>query len=320
MRLILPPSWSLPDSAVSPESAYLERRRFLKVLGMGLVGAAFAPSGPLAATAGFPSRPNPAYRLDDLTPTKENAVLGYNNFYEFSFQKEGPRIEANKGWKTEPWTLEIGGWVERPQKFDVNELVRRMGGIEQRNYRHRCVEGWSMVIPWDGFPLKKLVELARPLAGARFVNFTSFVDADAAPSQNDSRFPWPYTEGLTLAEATNELAFLATGIYGKPLANQNGAPIRLVVPWKSGFKSVKSIAKIQFTEDQPETFWHAVAPRECGFYANVNPRVDHPRWSQARERVIGGGLLEGKKATLLFNGYEKQVAGLYKDLDLEKNF
>ena len=320
MHLLIPPSWSLPDAAITPEPVYLARRHFLKTLGFGLAGAALGSTNLLAATAGFPSKLNPAFRLDDLTLTKESAILGYNNFIEFSFQKEGPKVEANKGWKTEPWQIEISGLVTRPQTFDVNELVRKMGSIEQRNYRHRCVEAWSMVVPWDGFPLRKLLELAEPKFEARFVKFTSFLDTDAAPNQGTGQMPWPYTEGLTMAEAMNDLAFMATGIYGKPLANQSGAPIRLVVPWKYGFKGIKSITRIELTADQPATLWNQIAPNEYGFYANVNPVVDHPRWSQARERVIGGGLLEGKKATLLFNGYEKQVAHLYAGLDLKKNF
>jgi methionine sulfoxide reductase catalytic subunit len=320
MHFKVPPSWALPDSAVTPESHYCGRRRFLKQIGLGAVAAAFAPGELFAARTGLPAKLNPAYRLEGLTLTKENAILGYNNFIEFSFQKEAPRIEANRGWKTDPWTLEIDGLIAKPLKFEVNGLVRKLGGLEQRNYRHRCVEAWSMVIPWDGFPLRKLIELARPLPAARFVKFTSFLDTDAAPNQNSSQVPWPYTEGLTLEEAMNELSFLATGIYGKPIANQNGAPIRLVVPWKYGFKGIKSITRIEFTDMQPRTLWNQVAPQEYGFYANVNPAVDHPRWSQARERVIGGGLFEGKKATLLFNGYEKEVTALYRGLDLRKNF
>jgi sulfoxide reductase catalytic subunit YedY len=320
MNVIVPPAWNLPDSVVTPESIYFDRRRFLKTVGLGLAGATLLPRELFGATAGFPSKLNPAYKLESLTLTKENAILGYNNFYEFSLAKEAVRIEANKGWKTEPWKIEITGLVAKPQTFDVNELVKKIGSIEQRNYRHRCVEAWSMVIPWDGFPLASLIKLAEPKAEAKFVKFTSFFDPAHAPGQKDGRFSWPYTEGLTMAEANHELAFLATGIYGKPLANQNGAPIKLVVPWKYGFKGIKSITKIEFVAEQPATLWNLSAPDEYGFYANVNPNVDHPRWSQASERIIGGGLLEGKKPTLLFNGYEKEVASLYKGLDLKKNF
>jgi methionine sulfoxide reductase catalytic subunit len=199
-------------------------------------------------------------------------------------------------------------------------LAKTIGGIEQRNYRHRCVEAWSMVIPWDGFPLAKLVAIAEPKPEAKFVQFTSFLDPKNCPGQQSQDFPWPYAEGLTLAEATNELAFLATGIYGKPLLNQNGAPIRLVVPWKYGFKGGKSLAHIDFVPNQPKTLWNEMAPNEYGFYANVNPEVDHPRWSQKTERVIGAGLFGGRQPTLKFNGYEKEVAALYTGLDLRKNF
>jgi len=320
MHVIVPPSWSQPDAVVTPEKFYLDRRRFLRSLGFGIAAVAAAPANLFGATQDLSSKLNPAYRLEALTLTKENAIQGYNNFIEFSLQKEGPHVAANQGWKTEPWTVDIAGLVAQPLKFGVNEIVRKMGGIEQRNYRHRCVEAWAMVIPWDGFPLRKLVELAQPKADARFVKFTSFLDPDAAPNQKRGDIPWPYTEALTLEEATNELAFLATGIYGKPLAKQNGAPIRLVIPWKYGFKSIKSIARIEFTRERPETLWNTVAPQEYGFYANVNPNVDHPRWSQGRERVIGGGIFEGKKATLPFNGYEREVAQLYRGLDLKMNY
>jgi sulfoxide reductase catalytic subunit YedY len=197
---------------------------------------------------------NPLFDIAGRRSTKEAAILGYNILVEFSFSKTGPKIAANQGWKTDPWTVAIGGLVARPHTLDVNELVRKVGCLEQRNYRHRCVEAWSMVIPWDGFPFRKLIEMVEPFTEARFVQFTSFLDSDAAPSQDDSRFPWPYQEGLTLAEANNELTLLAVGIYGKPLANQNGALIRLVFPWKYGFKSIKSIVKIDFLAAQPSTF------------------------------------------------------------------
>jgi methionine sulfoxide reductase catalytic subunit len=307
MHQIRRPDWYLPDARVTPELIYIGRRRFLQLSGLGMIAAIFPPNQLCAATAGFPAPLNSAYQTTGRQLTKEAAILGYNNFVEFSFDKTGSKIAANQGWKTEPWTLEIGGLVANPQKFDVNELIRKMGGLEQRNYRHRCVEAWSMVIPWAGFPLRKLIDLVQPLAEARYVQFTSFLDLDASPNQGDNRFPWPYTEGLTLDEARNELALLATGIYGKPIANQNGAPIRLVVPWKYAFKGIKSVVKIDFVAERPSTFWNQIAPDEYGFYGNVNPQVDHPRWSQAKELVIGGGLFEGKKPTLRFNGYETQV-------------
>ena len=278
------------------------------------------PPAVRAATAGFPDSLNPAFKLDGVKLTPYDLVTSYNNFYEWGLSKEEPKELANKGWKTEPWTIEIGGLCTKPGKYDVNDLVKIMGGIEQRNYRHRCVEAWSMVVPWDGFPLARLVALAEPKSEAKYVQFTTFFDPAVCPGQRSKSFPWPYTEGLTLAEANHELAFLATGIYGRSLLNQNGAPIRLVVPWKYGFKGAKSLARIDFVSDQPKTLWNQMAPSEYGFYANVNPEVDHPRWSQKTERVIGGGFFSGKQPTLKFNGYEKEVAALYTGMDLRKNF
>lgn len=313
-------SWELPDSAVTPEADYLRRREFLRAFGLGLAATVLLPSALRAATAGFPDSLNPAFRLDGVKLTPYELVTSYNNFYEWGLAKEDPKVFANRGWKTEPWTIEIGGLCNRPGKYDVNDLVKIMGGIEQRNYRHRCVEAWSMVVPWDGFPLARLVALCEPRAEAKYLQFTTFFDPAVCPGQRSHEFAWPYTEGLTLAEANNELAFLATGIYGKPLLNQNGAPIRLVVPWKYGFKGAKSLAKIDFVSDQPKTLWNEMAPDEYGFYANVNPEVDHPRWSQKTERVIGGGFFSGKQPTLMFNGYEKEVAALYAGIDLRKNF
>jgi sulfoxide reductase catalytic subunit YedY len=269
---------------------------------------------------GFPDSLNPNYKLDGVKLTAEESVTGYNNFYEWGLAKDQPKDQANRGWKTEPWKIEIGGLCANPRRVDVVQLVSLVGGIERRNYRHRCVEAWSMVIPWDGFPLSKLVDLAQPKLEAKYVKFISFLDPANCPAQRGNELPWPYTEGLTLAEASNELAFLATGLYGKPLRNQNGAPIRLVVPWKYGFKGAKSLVKIEFVAEQPQTTWNIALPNEYGFYANVNPNVDHPRWSQKSERVIGGGFFSGKQPTLMFNGYEKQVAHLYAGMDLRKNF
>jgi sulfoxide reductase catalytic subunit YedY len=319
MQIHKPRSWELPDSAVTPEADYLRRRQFLRPFGLALAATAFLPPAVRAATAGFPDSLNAAFKLDGVKPTPYDLVTSYNNFYEWGLAKEEPKELANKGWKTEPWTIEIGGLCAKPGKYDVNDLVKIMGGIEQRNYRHRCVEAWSMVVPWDGFPLARLVALAEPKSEAKYVHFTTF-DPAVCPGQRSRSFPWPYTEGLTLAEANHELAFLATGIYGKSLLNQNGAPIRLVVPWKYGFKGAKSLARINFVSDQPKTLWNQMAPSEYGFYANVNPEVDHPRWSQKTERIIGGGFFSGKQPTLKFNGYEKEVAALYTGLDLRKNF
>jgi len=312
--------WNLPDETVTPEVDYLRRREFLRVFGLGLAASAILPITSGAASTGFPDSLNPNYKLDGVKITPEDSVISYNNFYEWGLAKDQPKNQANRGWKTEPWTIEVGGLCANPLKVDVNEVIKSVGGIERRNYRHRCVEAWSMVIPWDGFPLTKLVDLARPKPEAKYVKFTSFLDLANCPAQRSMEFPWPYTEGLTIDEARNELAFLATGLYGRPLRNQNGAPIRLVVPWKYGFKSAKSLVKIEFTAEQPRTLWNEMAPNEYGFYANVNPHVDHPRWSQANERVIGAGFFSGKQPTLMFNGYEKQVAHLYQGIDLQKNF
>jgi sulfoxide reductase catalytic subunit YedY len=322
MLIRTPKDWELPERIVTSEQFYRQRNRrdFFKTLGLGLAGAALASRDILAATEGFPSKENPLYPASALKPTPYDLVTSYNNFYEFGTGKDEPKVYANKGWKTEPWTVEITGLVANPGKFDVNDLIKKMGGIEQRVYRHRCVEAWSMVVPWDGFPLAKLVELVGPKAEAKYLKFTTFLDPKSAPEQKERTLDWPYVEGLRLDEATNELAFIATGIYGKPLPNQNGAPLRLVTPWKYGFKGIKSIVKIEFMAKAPRNTWNVMAPDEYGFYANVNPKVDHPRWSQASERVIGGGFFAGKKPTLMFNGYEKQVAALYKDLDLVKNY
>jgi sulfoxide reductase catalytic subunit YedY len=314
--------WEITENAVTPEALYRlrNRRDFLKTLGIGAAGLAVGAHDLLAATAGFPSKENSLYPASELKPTAYDYITSYNNFYEFGMGKDEPKVYANKGWKTDPWTVEISGLVGKPAKYDVNDLIAKLGGIEQRVYRHRCVEAWSMVVPWDGFALAKLVALAEPKPEAKFLKFTSFVDSKAAIGQEQGSFPWPYVEGLRMDEAANELAFIATGIYGKPLPNQNGAPLRLVTPWKYGFKGIKSIVKIEFTNKQPRNTWNILAADEYGFYANVNPKVGHPRWSQARERIIGGSLLHGSQPTLMFNGYEKQVAGLYQGLDLAKNY
>jgi len=312
--------WDLLDSAATPEPYYLRRREFLRLFGLGVAASAFLPLTSQAASTGFPDALNASYKLDGVKITPEDLVTSYNNFYEWGLAKDQPKELANRGWKTRPWSIEIGGLCANPRKMDVDELIQLLGPIERRNYRHRCVEAWSMVIPWDGFPLAKLVDLAQPKGEAKYVRFASFFDSANCRAQRSNDFPWPYTEGLTIEESRHELAFLAVGLYGKPLRNQNGAPIRLVVPWKYGFKSAKSLAKIEFVAEQPKTLWNQLAPNEYGFYANVNPNVDHPRWSQKSERVIGAGFFSGKQATLMFNGYEKQVGHLYAGMDLRKNF
>jgi sulfoxide reductase catalytic subunit YedY len=240
--------------------------------------------------------------------TPEAVNLHYNNFYEFTTSK---RVDAD-ALKIRPWTLTIDGLVEKQETVDVDDLVKSIG-LEERLYRHRCVEAWSMAIPWTGFPLRALVDRAKPLAAAKYVRFESFLDDSVAPGQR-LFMPWPYIEGLTIAEATNDLAFVVTGAYGKPVAKVQGAPIRLATPWKYGFKSAKSIVKVSFVADRPQTFWQQLGPDEYGFWANVNPDVPHPRWSQARENFLTTGQ---QRSTLLFNGYGEQVAALYKGLEKE---
>ena len=320
MNIRTPKNWVLPESAVTAESVYRRRNRrdFLKTLGVASVGL-IGGRALYGATAGFPAKENPLYPASALKPTPYDAVTSYNNFYEFGTDKSDPKENA-KNWKTEPWTVELSGLIRNPGKFDVNDLIGKLGGIEERVYRHRCVEAWSMVVPWDGFPLAKLVAMASPTADAKFVKLISVNDPTHIEGQRRRTLDWPYVEGLRLDEAMNELSFIATGIYGQALPNQNGAPLRLVTPWKYGFKGIKSIVKIEFTATQPQNTWYVMAPDEYGFYANVNPNVSHPRWSQASERVIGSGVFAGKQRTLMFNGYEKEVAGLYAGLDLKRNY
>ncbi len=314
--------WLLPETEATPESAYKERRAFIKKSGLATAAAALSAKVVDGATAGFPKKPNlnKKYIATDRKPTPYKYVTGYNNFYEFTTDKYAVRHLANQGWKTEPWTLKIGGHVEKPMTLGVNDLCKEMG-IEMRVYRFRCVEAWSMIIPWDGCPLNKLIKKVQPTAKAKYVKFTTFMDEKAAPGfKGYDYYDWPYTEGLRIDEANHDLTFLAVGIYGQPIPNQNGAPIRLVVPWKYGFKSIKSIVRIDFTEKQPKTLWNSAGPDEYGFYSNVNPAVPHPRWSQARERVIGESAFAERVPTLMFNGYGEQVAGLYKGMDLKKFF
>jgi len=322
MRIHVPKEWELPESSVTPESTYAARdcRSFLKTAGLGVAGALWLNRKASAATTGLPPVDNPDFLAGALKVTPYDLATSYNNFYEFGTDKSDPKVNANDGWKPEPgWSVEIGGLVANPGKWDVEDLVKKMGGIEQRIYRHRCVEAWSMVIPWDGFPLARLVAFAQPKRETRYLKFTSFVDPKHASGQQQGNLDYPYVEGLVLPEALNPLAFVATGIYGKPLPNQNGAPLRLVTPWKYGFKGIKSIVKIEFTADMPVNTWRKMAGDEYGFFANVNPNVDHPRWSQASEKVIGGGGFFGlRQPTLMLNGYEKQVASIYQGMDLRK--
>ncbi|MBF0343816.1 MAG: protein-methionine-sulfoxide reductase catalytic subunit MsrP [Nitrospirae bacterium] len=247
--------------------------------------------------------------------TSSDVVSNYNNFYEFSTGKTDI-VDLAKNLHTHPWSISVEGLINNPKGYDIDELLK-LFPLEERVYRFRCVEGWSMVIPWVGFPLAELVKRCQPQTSARYVEFVTLLDAKQMPGQKSAVLPWPYVEGLRLDEALHPLTLMAAGIYGEVLPNQNGAPLRLVVPWKYGFKSVKSIVKIRFVQKQPQTTWNATIPGEYGFYANVNPQVSHPRWSQAKERRVGEFL---KRDTLMFNGYAAQVADLYTAMDLTKNF
>ena len=318
--------WELPESAATPEDAFLNRRRLLKGLAAGPILAAGSPfaaalSAGTAAAAGdddpsadlYPAPRNERFKLD--RPVTDAEITGkYNNFYEFGSHKK--IWKAAQKLKTRPWTVAIDGLVEKPMTLDIDDLLRRMT-LEERLYRHRCVEAWSMTIPWSGFPMKALLDLARPLSGAKYVEMQTFLDAKVAPGQRQFWYPWPYTEGLTIAEASNELAFMVTGAYGKPMAKQYGSPLRLAVPWKYGFKHIKSIVRISFTDTRPKSFWEELAASEYGFWANVNPEVPHPRWSQATERFLATG---ERLPTQLFNGYGEYVAHLYEGLKDEPLF
>lgn len=310
---------------VTPETIFNQRRQIIKAMGLGLATAGLpkislaAQESNKLATLNFKKANN-----TDLVLTPENKIIGYNNFYEFGTDKASPAKFAQH-FKSDPWQLEVGGEVENPFMLNHTQLFNRFP-LDERIYRFRCVEAWSMVIPWIGFELARLIEIAKPTHKAKFVVFHTLYDPEQMPGQKNRLFgggiDHPYVEALTLEEALNPLTLLSVGLYGKMLPPQNGAPIRLVVPWKYGFKSIKSIVKITFSATRPKTTWESLAPNEYGFYANVNPNVDHPRWSQASERVIGsGGLLAVKRQpTIMFNGYEKEVGHLYKDLDLTVNF
>ena len=311
--------WEIPGLRPTDEKIFLNRRNYLKSLGIGAAALLTAscnyqgPEAVIGLIGGYekpdPYKPtkylNDKYTLDRPITAKEKA-LGFNNFYEFSMRKTDV-AKKTKDFKIRPWTLEVGGLVKKPKIFDIDEIKKLMP-VEERLYRFRCVETWAMAVPWMGFPFSELIKKVEPKPEATHVRFVSIMRPKEAPNQNVSNYPWPYQEGLTIDEAVNELAFLATGLYGKPLEKQNGAPIRLVTPWKYGFKSIKSIVRIEFTDEQPSTFWNEMAPREYGFSANVNPKAPHPRWSQATEKMIGTGK---RYDTVLYNGYQNQVASLY---------
>lgn len=325
--------WEPPESEATPEAVWLARRRIIKTLGLGAAAAGLGvPAAQASLLDGlfksglqgdedaiivpkvpwndvFPATRSDVYKLDrELTPEAVNAT--YNNFYEFGSHKT--IWEEAQALTLSPWQITIDGLVEQEKTLDVDELIRRMP-IEERLYRLRCVEAWSMTIPWTGFPLAELVRLAAPTSDARYLRMETFLDPDVAPGQKQPWNPWPYVEGLTLDEATNELAFIAIGTYGHTALKQHGAPLRLVVPWKFGFKSVKSIVRFTFTDQRPVSFWEDLQGSEYGFWANVNPDVPHPRWSQAEEEIIHTG---EKVPTKLYNGYAKQVAHLYRNSDL----
>ncbi|MFO1081227.1 MAG: protein-methionine-sulfoxide reductase catalytic subunit MsrP [Reyranellaceae bacterium] len=310
--------WEIGESRTTPESTYLRRRGLIAALGLG--GAALALPGGASAqgkadpSAGlYPAKRNDRYGVP--TPmTEERRATTYNNFYEFGTDKSIWR-DAQK-LETRPWTIKIGGLVEKPFEIGIDDLLAKVQ-LEERVYRHRCVETWSMIVPWSGFPLRSLVELAKPTGSAKYVVMKTLSKPSVMFEQKDTLYPWPYTEGLAIDEATNDLAFIATGLYGKPMPKQNGAPLRLVTPWKYGFKGVKSIVSFDFTEQRPKTFWEALQSHEYGFWANVNPQVPHPRWSQATEKPLGG---DERVPTLLYNGYAEFVAGLYTDRKAEKLF
>jgi methionine sulfoxide reductase catalytic subunit len=319
MNVIRRRGWELPERQATPEHVFLNRRRVLAGMG-AITTAALAPNWAAAqriadlpdpSAALYPVKRNDKYVLD--RPITDEAInTTYNNFYEFGSSKT--IAKAARALKIRPWTVKLDGLVEKPMEIGIDDLLRRMP-LEERLYRHRCVEAWAMAVPWSGFAFRSLVELARPLSSAKYVKMETFLDPAIASGQRQSWYPWPYTEGLTLAEAGNDLAFLVTGAYGKPLRKSMGAPLRLAVPWKYGFKSIKSIVRFSFTSERPKGFWEQLQGSEYGFWANVNPDVPHPRWSQASEMLLG---TDERRPTQFFNGYGEYVANLYKGLDLER--
>ena len=317
------------SSDITPRSVYRDRRDLLKLIASGVAGSALASwasreafaqvqrPGKLAALAGAKSNAPGAVTMEKVTEYKD--ATSYNNFYEFGTDKADPAKNAHT-LKTTPWVVEVDGLVKKPAKYTLEDLLK-LSTQEERIYRLRCVEGWSMVIPWVGYSMSKLIGKVEPLGNAKYVEFISQADPKTMPFVGSRVLDWPYVEGLRMDEAMHPLALLSFGMYGEVLPNQNGAPVRLVVPWKYGFKSGKSLVRIRFTDREPKTAWNKAAANEYGFYSNVNPNVDHPRWSQATERRIGeDGLFAKKRKTLMFNGYEPQVGQLYAGMDLTKNF
>ena len=306
----MPGRWKndLTWSDVTPRAVYMDRRQWMMGAGALALGS-IAGQARAAGISGYST---------DAEPNALEEITNYNNFYEFGTGKEDPARNAHM-LTTDPWAVKIDGLVDKPGDYDLADLLSGVT-MEERIYRFRCVEAWSMVIPWVGFELASLLDRVGVQSSAKYVYFETLVRPEEMPGQRYSLLDWPYREGLRLDEAMHPLTILATGLYGEDMPNQNGAPLRLVVPWKYGFKSIKSIVRISLVEEQPETSWNMQSAREYGFYSNVNPEVDHPRWSQASERRIGGGLFAGREPTLMFNGYEEEVAGLYAGMDLTKFF
>jgi methionine sulfoxide reductase catalytic subunit len=313
--------WELGENQATPEAAYLQRRSLVKAMGLGAASLALPAiasaqdkdknKDPSAAL--YPAKRNDKYGVP--TPmTAEKLATTYNNFYEFGTDKSIWR-DAQK-LEVRPWTIKVSGMVEKPFEIGIDDLLAKVQ-LEERVYRHRCVEAWSMIVPWSGFPMRSLVELCKPTSGAKFVVMKTLSKPAVMREQRDPLYPWPYTEGLAMDEAMNDLTFIATGLYGKPIHKQNGAPLRLVAPWKYGFKNVKSIVSVEFSDKRPVSFWEKLQASEYGFWANVNPQVPHPRWSQATEKPLGS---DNRIPTLLYNGYGEFVAGLYADRKAEKLF
>ncbi|SMF98675.1 protein-methionine-sulfoxide reductase catalytic subunit MsrP [Burkholderia singularis] len=317
----------IPRSEITPQAVFENRRRILRAAGAvaagGLAGSApglaFAEyASPDAKARKLAAQTNPKFVVPDkVTPFKD--ITTYNNFYEFGTDKSDPARNAGT-LRPHPWRVSVEGEIKRPKVYDIDELLK-LAPLEERVYRHRCVEGWSMVMPWIGFPLAELIKRVEPTGNAKFVQFITLADPSQMPGLSAPILDWPYSEGLRMDEAMNPLTLLTMGVYGQVLPNQNGAPVRLIVPWKYGFKSAKSIVKIRFVERQPPTSWNTYASNEYGFYSNVNPNVDHPRWSQATERRIGDdGFFTPKRKTLMYNGYGEWVASMYRGMDLKRYF
>lgn len=311
------PEHPIPSSEITAEGVYQNRREFLReagILGAGLAASSLVACAPSeAAVPPQQSTINGADLKPELTP--EEDVTSYNNFYEFGTGKDDPKANAQR-FRTKPWSIKVEGLVGKPATYNLEDFIKPQK-LEERIYRHRCVEAWSMVVPWLGFPMSDLINRVQPLGSAKYVEFSTLLDPQQMPGQRFPVLDWPYVEGLRLDEAMNPLAMFVVGVYGKMLPNQNGAPLRHVVPWKYGFKGCKSIVKMRFTEKQPSTAWQVAAPDEYGFFANVNPEVDHPRWTQSRERRIGE---IRRRPTLMFNGYADRVASLYSGMDLRRNY